>query len=32
MDWAAIVIYGLIAAGIGALVWLFVQKWSATSF
>ena len=32
MDWGAVLVYGLIAAGIGALVWLTVQKWSPTSF
>ena len=32
MDWAAIVAVGLITAGIGALVWLTVQKWATASF
>lgn len=32
MDWGAIVVVGLIAAGIGALVWLAVQKWAVARF
>jgi len=32
MDWVAIVAVGAISAGIGALVWLTVQKWATASF
>jgi len=32
MDWAGIVIFGIIAAVIGALVWNVVQRWMATTF
>ena len=32
MDWVAIIVWGVITAVIGALVWLTVQKWSPTSF
>lgn len=32
MDWGPIIVYGLISAGLGALVWLTVQKWAPTSF
>lgn len=32
MDWPAIIITGLITAGIAALVWLTVQKWGIARF
>jgi len=32
MDWPLVIVLGFVTAGIGALVWLSVQKWAATSF
>ena len=32
MDTPAIIVVGLVTAGIGALVWLTVQKWATSSF
>src|SRR5439155_21427834 len=32
MDWAGIIVFGVIAAIIGALVWNIVQRWMAPSF
>ena len=32
MDWAGIVVFGVIAAIIGFLVWNTVQRWAAPSF
>ena len=32
MDWPGIIVLGLIAAGIGALVWNTVQRWMPSRF